>query len=112
MAFSRQEYWSGLPFPPPGDLPKLGIEPKSLVSPELAGRFFTNGATWEAHIIQVGILLHWGLCGPEPGNTIPQGQRVQAAFDKNSQTSPEKAMAPHSNTLAWKIPWTEEPGGL
>ena len=34
----RQEYWSGLPFPPPGDLPDPGIQP---ASPELAGRFFT-----------------------------------------------------------------------
>ena len=36
MGFSRQEYWSGLPFPPPGDLPDPGIEP---VSPALAGGF-------------------------------------------------------------------------
>ena len=33
-------------------------------------------------------------------------------FFKGSCISPEKAMAPHSSTLAWKIPWTEEPGGL
>ena len=38
MGFSRQEHWSGLPCPPPGDLPHPGIEPKS---PALAGRFFT-----------------------------------------------------------------------
>ena len=38
MRFSRQEYWSGLPFPPPEDLPNPGIIP---VSPSLAGRFFT-----------------------------------------------------------------------
>ena len=37
MGFSRQENWSGLPFPSPGDLPDPGIEPKSLVSPALAG---------------------------------------------------------------------------
>ena len=37
MGFSRQAYWSGLPFPPPGYLPNLGIEP---ASPELAGRVF------------------------------------------------------------------------
>ena len=43
-----QEYWSGLPRPPPGDLPDPGLEPKSLVSPALAGGFFTAGATWEA----------------------------------------------------------------
>ena len=41
MGFSRQEYWSGLPCPPPGDLPDPGIEPASLTSPALAGVFFT-----------------------------------------------------------------------
>ena len=48
MGFSRQEYWSGLPCPPPGDLPDPGIEPVSLPSPVLAGGFFTINATWEA----------------------------------------------------------------
>ena len=48
--FSRQEYWSGLPYPPPGDLPDPGIEPIFLTSPALAGGFFTTSATWEAHI--------------------------------------------------------------
>ena len=38
--FFRQEHWSGLPFPLPGDLPNSGIEPMSPVSPALAGRFF------------------------------------------------------------------------
>ena len=42
MGFSSQEYWSGLPFPPPRDLPDPGIEPVSLMSPALAGRFFTT----------------------------------------------------------------------
>ena len=37
-----QEYWNGLSFPPPGDLPSLGIEPKSLVAPALAGKFLTT----------------------------------------------------------------------
>ena len=48
MGFSRQEYWSGLPFPSPGDLPHPGIEPESLGSPALADRFFTTSSTWEA----------------------------------------------------------------
>ena len=39
MGFSRQEYWSGLPFPSPGDLPNPGIKPGS---PAVAGRFFTR----------------------------------------------------------------------
>ena len=47
VGFSRQEYWNGLPFPSPGDLPDPGIEPVSLTSPALAGRFFTTSATWK-----------------------------------------------------------------
>ena len=46
MGFSRQEYWSGLLFPPPGDLSHPGIEPASLVSPALTGGFF---------------LIHWAI---------------------------------------------------
>ena len=46
--FSKQEYWSGLSYPPLGDLPDLGIEPVSLTPPALAGRFFTTSATGEA----------------------------------------------------------------
>ena len=48
MEYFRQEYWSGVPFPTPGDLPDPGIEPASLVSPALAGGFLTTGTTWEA----------------------------------------------------------------
>ena len=48
MEFSRQEYWSQLPFPAPGELPYSGIKLQSLWSPALAGRFFTTGVTWEA----------------------------------------------------------------
>ena len=48
MGFPMQEHWSGLPCPPPGTLPDAGIEPVSLTSPALAGRFFTTGSTWEA----------------------------------------------------------------
>ena len=47
MRFSRQEYWSGLPCPTPGDLPNPGIQPASLMSLTLAGGFFTSSATWE-----------------------------------------------------------------
>ena len=46
--FSRQEYWRGLPYPPPGDLPDPGIEPTSLRSPALADGFFITNAIWEA----------------------------------------------------------------
>ena len=48
MGFSRQERWSGLPYPPPGDLPdpgiNSGIEPASLMSPASVGGFFTTSA--------------------------------------------------------------------
>ena len=46
--FSKQEYWSGLPIPSPGDLPDPGIEPTYLMSPSLAVMFFTTSAAWEA----------------------------------------------------------------
>ena len=48
MGFSRQEYWSGLSFPSPEDLPHPGIEPAFLMSPALAGEFFTTSTIWEA----------------------------------------------------------------
>ena len=75
MGFSRQNYWSGLPYPPPEDLLIQGLNP---------------------HFLS---LLHW--------------QRVFFFFlFTTSSTWENKAMAPHSSTLAWKIPWTEEPGRL
>ena len=49
LGFSRQEYWSGLPYPPPGDPPDPGIEPRSLMSPALAGGLFTTSATLVKH---------------------------------------------------------------
>ena len=48
MGFSRQEYRSGLPCPPPGDLPDPGIEPVSVTSLALADEFFATSTTWEA----------------------------------------------------------------
>ena len=47
MGFSRQEYWSALPCSPPADLSDPRIKPTPLMSPALAGRFFTSSATWE-----------------------------------------------------------------
>ena len=52
VEFFRQEYWSGLPFPSPGNLPDPRIKPKSPVSPALAGGFFNPRATWEAFVIE------------------------------------------------------------
>ena len=56
MEFSKQEYWSGLPFPPPEDLLDSGIEPVSIVSPALAGGFFTSCTTCVAPAL-LGLFL-------------------------------------------------------
>ena len=67
--FSSQEHWSGLPFPPPGDLPDTGIKPASFMPPVLAGRLFTTSATWEAlwhhRAIYKSRLLLWTLLATE-----------------------------------------------
>ena len=76
MGFSRQEYWSGLPCPPPGDLPHPVVKPVTL------------------------ILLHRQASSLP---LAPPGKRILYWG---------RDLAPHSSTLAWKIPWTEEPGRL
>ena len=102
MGFSRQEYWSGLPCPLLGDLPDLGIEPTFLTSPALSGGFFTISTTWKP-------LLIWFLAGSSPFLGL---WKVDYENYWCLVSSSEKAMAPHSSTLAWKLPWTEEPGRL
>ena len=57
MGFSRQEYWNGLPCPPAGDLPDLGIEP-TFMSPALAGEFFTHSTIGKLHIIKIYIYIY------------------------------------------------------
>ena len=60
VSLSRLESWSGLPFPPPGDLPDPGIELESLMSPVLVGGFFTVSPTWEVQCwayLQAELLL-------------------------------------------------------
>ena len=70
MGFSRQEYYSGLPCPPPGDLPDPGIEPESLMSTALAGRFFTTSTTWRRRQWQPTPVL---LPGKSHGRRSPVG---------------------------------------
>ena len=71
MRFSRQEYWSGLPCPPPGDLPDSGIKP---ASPCIVGRFFTHWVTMEAHVCEcvcVCVCITESLCcTPETKTTL------------------------------------------
>ena len=71
MGLVRQEYWSGLPCPSPGDLPNPGIEPESLTSPALAGGFFTPSTSWEAPQFMVRFVLNtsgWGIEFPGTGD--------------------------------------------
>ena len=73
MGFSRQEYWSRMPCPLPGDLPDPGIQPTTLNSPALACGLFTSSTTWEApcmlsHSIVSGSLQPHRL--PQPGSSV------------------------------------------
>ena len=92
MLWTVEPAWLLCPWNSPGkntatpssrDLPNSGIQPVSLMSPALVSEFFTTSTTWEASIKAMPMVLIL-----------------------------EKAMAHHSSTLAWKIPWTEKPGGL
>jgi len=86
--------WTELLLPTPRDFPDPGIEAASLVSPALAGGFFTISAT----------------CGSDIKNW--PGMLETQVWSLGHEDPLEKRMATHSIILAWKIPWTEEPGGL
>ena len=82
MGFSRQEYWSGLPLPILGNLLDPGIKPVSLVSPALAGGFFTTSATWEAQLQGRQEAGGWGarrtgLEAPEVTALVGDGKPLQ-----------------------------------
>ena len=64
MGFFRQEYWSGLPFPPPGDLPDPGIEAESLRSPAFAGGFFPSEPPGKPAITAAQGALGQGTASP------------------------------------------------
>ena len=70
--FSRQEYWSRLPSPSPGDLPNPGVKPTSLTSPALAGGFFNPSAIWEGQLWPGYLQYHWvpGLAGFLPAKNL------------------------------------------
>ena len=69
MGFSRQEYWSRLSFPPPGDLPDPGMEPMSIMSPALVGGFFTTSVTWEGPAaLENNVITETILATVEPTN--------------------------------------------
>ena len=84
MGFSRQEYWSGLPFPSSGDLPDPGIKLQSLASPVL---FFKRGASLVAQTVK----------------NLPAVQEIWVQ-SLGWEDPLEEGMATHSSILAWRIP--------
>ena len=82
VAFSRKEYWSGLPLPIPGDLPDPGIETASLASPALAGGFITTSVSREAHICVCVHVYHYLKERPAFLSTRLQSRKIKYAGGK------------------------------
>ena len=79
MGLSRQEYWSGLPSPSPGDLPHLGVAPVSLASLALTGEFFTPEPSGSPVVSSAKVLQSCPtLCDPVDGS--PPGSPVHGIF--------------------------------
>ena len=108
MGFFSQEYWSGLPFPSPGDLPNPGIKPASPVSPALAGQFFTTSATCYSNIL-IGLpesslcfAPHFSHFTSLVAQTVKHLSTMQETWVQSlvQEDSLDKEMATHSSTLA------------
>ena len=111
MKFFRQEYWSVLPFPPPGNFPDPGTEPMSLAPLALASRFFTIALPGKPHKPIISwIWLPRQLSGKD--STANAGDTRDSGSIPGPEDHLEEEMTTHFNILAWKIPWTEKPGGL
>ena len=129
MEFCRPEYWSGWPFPSPGDLPNPGIEPRFSCT---AGRFFTNWAIREAHFLRSSceivylttliflkfyFMLGFSWLMGFPGGTLVKNPPANAGGEMQVRSLTwedllEKEVATCSSIFTWKISQTEEPGGL
>ena len=92
-------YWSELPFPPPGDLPDLGIEPTSPVSPALASGFFTCWAIGDTYTTSWASLVAQLVKNP------PAMWEIWVR-SLGWEDPLKKVTATHSSILAWWIPWT------
>ena len=103
MGCSKQGYWSGLPCPPPGDLPDPGIKPTSLTSPALAGGFFTTSTTWGEGECRVAWWLKWQRICLQCG---------RPAFNSWVGKIPwRRVWQPIPVFLSREPPWAEEPVG-
>ena len=118
MGFPRQECWSGLPFPSPGDLPDPGIESGSpalqadALPSEPPGKPIPKkgNAKERSNYCTIALILVASLVA-QMVKCLPAMQETRVRF--LGQEDPlEKEMAIHSSTLAWKIPWMEEPDRL
>ena len=106
LGFSRQEDWSGLPCPSPGDLLDPGIKPVTPESPALAGGLFTTNATWEALELwenKFSVALSHPVCGSLL-SMAPVGNRdSHSPVHCSSRMTGQPALAPHS--LSLPPPW-------
>ena len=114
MEFSRQEHWSGLPFPSLGDLPDPGIEPTVAVG--CSGRcsgIFIIGTTWLPYRQRSRCV--WKMVNSFPCCSLvknPPAMQETWVWSLDWEDPLKKEMATHSSILTWEIPWTEESGRL
>ena len=101
--FSRQEYWSVLPGPLPGDPPDPGIEPVSLMSPALAGGFFTSSTTWEAQGNRTERKQHLPVVVDPP--LCPDNIACVHSFCCLAYQSPSPATFPNSSLYFQYLPF-------
>ena len=102
MEFSMQEYWTGLPCPPPGDLPNPGMESKSLTSPSSADRFFTTSTTWEARRTVQSFLKKLKL--PYDAAIPPPGIHPEKTTIQKDICTPVFSAALFTIARTWKQP--------
>ena len=114
MEFFRQEYWSGLPCPPPGDLPNPGIKHRFFVPPALVCGFLTTSATWEAILSSVKEICQVPNVYPFPclsaslvAQLIKNPPAMQETWVRSLgwEDPLKKEKATHSSILAWRILW-------
>ena len=111
MGFSGQEYWGRLPCLPPGDLPDLGMELMSLLSPALADGFFITSATWEA---QNKCVVYTIICDSMyvmgfPSGTSGKEPACNAGDTRDEGFIPGSGRSPggrHGNSLQYSCPET------
>ena len=112
--FSRQEYWSGLPFPSPEDLPDPGIEPGS---PALWADALPSEPPGKPSVRDLLLLLEISYTECEPSlatqmvNNLPAMQEIWV-WSQGQEDPLEEGMTTHSSIFAWRILWTEESGRL